>query len=305
MFQKTSPSINFSILIALVFIYFQGVTIAFAQIPKEAVQLSLGSVIEAQLSGGQKRSYKITPNAGDFIKIKVEQQGIDVVLRLYSPTGTPLTEIDTPNGTEGIERIVWMFEKAGNYWLEVKALDADAAPGNYRLQVQELHPATDLDKKLIENQRLFQYDTGETKDLIGRAAPQINLLDIAGKTRDLTEFSGKVIVLNFWATWCGPCRDEMPIFEKLRTRFSEDEVVFRGINDEDRDTAAAFLKEQNLAMPVLFDEWLEANLKYKINYVPTTVIIDRAGKIRRVFVGLNTETKFFQIISALKAKPSK
>jgi peroxiredoxin len=302
MFLKTRPSISILILTVLAFIYFQTGKVVFAQNQNEPVQLSLGSVIDARLSVGEKHSYKIKGNAGDFLKVKVEQQGIDVILRLYSPIGTPLIEIDTPNGTEGIEKIVWMFEKAGNYWLEVKALDPDAAPGNYRLQVQELHPATDLDKKLIENQRLFQYDTGETKDLIGRAAPKISLLDIAGKTRDLTEFSGKVIVLNFWATWCVPCRAEMPIFEKLRKRFSEDEVVFFGINDEDRDTAAAFLKQQNLTMPVLFDEWLEANLKYKINYVPTTVIIDRAGKVRRVFIGLNTEEKFYQVISALKAK---
>ena len=112
-------------------------------------------------------------------------------------------------------------------------------------------------------------------------APDFTVYDIDGNAVNLSDYFGKPIVLNFWASWCGPCQMEMPDFDE-KSRELEGEVQFLMINmtDGDRETvetASAFIEEQGYTFPVLYDTASHAAYTYSVYYLPTTFFIDAEG----------------------------
>lgn len=112
-------------------------------------------------------------------------------------------------------------------------------------------------------------------------APDVTLYNADGTTLQLSEFFGKPIVLNFWASWCGPCRSEMPAFDAACTEL-EDEVQFIMLNCTDGqretvETAAAFISEQGYTFPVYYDIGQTASDIYGASSLPTTFFIDAGG----------------------------
>jgi thiol-disulfide isomerase/thioredoxin len=118
-----------------------------------------------------------------------------------------------------------------------------------------------------------------------------------GGTVRLGDFRGKVIVLNFWATWCGPCRIEMPLFEKTMAKYKDDkDVVFLAVNtDEDRPQVAPFLKSQKFKLPVVYAEFLDEH--YAVRSIPTTIVVDRNGNISFRQAGFNSREDFVAMLS--------
>lgn len=114
-------------------------------------------------------------------------------------------------------------------------------------------------------------------------APDFTLKSASGENVRLAEQRGKVVMLNFWASWCGPCRKEMPLLDDLYQRYSKAGFMFYGINVE-QDSAAAkkLLEELGVSLPVLFDPESKASRLYNIDAMPTTVVIDKSGEIRYV-----------------------
>lgn len=112
-------------------------------------------------------------------------------------------------------------------------------------------------------------------------APEFRLRSFAGPPIALSDFRGKTVVLNFWASWCGPCREEMPILERAWRELRGKNVVVLGINvADDYDDAAAFLKGLNITYPNVFDPEQTRLGDYKVNGLPTTFFIDRELHVR-------------------------
>ncbi|MFM8551027.1 MAG: TlpA family protein disulfide reductase [Nitrospiraceae bacterium] len=114
----------------------------------------------------------------------------------------------------------------------------------------------------------------------GREMPPFVLPSLHGQAVRSSDLKGKVVVLNFWATWCGPCKDEMPALDRLRKHFdAQDVAVLTVTTDVQREGIAGFLRELALSLPVLLDESREVSDAFTVRGLPTTVVIDRDGKL--------------------------
>lgn len=122
---------------------------------REANALERGKPTEHELAGGQSHSYRITLEVGQYLHAIVEQRGVDVVVTLFAPDGTKVLEVDSPNGEQGPEPVSVVTEAAGKYRLEIRSLEARAAPGRYRVEVVELRAATAQDRSRVAAQRAF------------------------------------------------------------------------------------------------------------------------------------------------------
>ena len=107
------------------------------------------------LNPGEKHTYPLTLKANDFLKLVVEQQGIDVVVRLLGPDGNKLAEVDSPNGTQGPEPLSFIVEQGGSYTVEVESLEKTAEPGKYELKLEAVKPATEQDRAEFEIGKLL------------------------------------------------------------------------------------------------------------------------------------------------------
>lgn len=128
-------------------------------------------------------------------------------------------------------------------------------------------------------------------DLVGKPAPALKVKAIDGAEIDLAALKGKVVLLDFWATWCVPCRRELPNLEKLHKEFGEQGVVVVGMNvGEERSTVQDFLKSAGLSYPVApIDETAQPIADLAVNSYPTVVVVDREGKIASYEVGVRGE----------------
>jgi cytochrome c biogenesis protein CcmG, thiol:disulfide interchange protein DsbE len=139
---------------------------------------------------------------------------------------------------------------------------------------------------------------------VGKPAPDFSLSDLNDKPYRLSDFRGKVVFLNFWATWCKPCREEMPSMEILNKNFEKDGLVILAVSI-DRVTTTKdippFVKGMNLSFPVLIDSWGRTDKPYKRMGVPETFIIDQEGIIREIVIGPRDWTRLdsLQVLTKL------
>ena len=132
------------------------------------------------------------------------------------------------------------------------------------------------------------------KSLAGYLAPQFTLRNLKGNQVSLNSFKGQVVVLNFWATWCVPCRIEMPAFENLYRRYRSQGVTVLGVSlDKGADEKVKkFVEEYQLSFPILMDSDGKAEKLYPSVSIPFTFVIDKAGRIvARVDGAKNWESK--------------
>jgi len=137
---------------------------------------------------------------------------------------------------------------------------------------------------------------------IGQPAPDFTLKSLQGKNLNLKEQRGNIIMINFWASWCGPCRKEMPVLEKFYRKYNDLGVYVWGVNVEQENQAGRdFLKDLNLTFPIFFDQTNTLSATYQVKAMPTTVIVDRNGIIRYVFRGYKSgyEKKYAKAIKKL------
>lgn len=125
----------------------------------------------------------------------------------------------------------------------------------------------------------------------GEAPPNFSLMGLDGQSHQLTDYRGKAIILNFWASWCAPCRSEMPLLQQTADQFS-DKLVVIGINSgEDEQTTRAFMDKLSLNFPVLLDKDNGVGRKYSVFGLPTTFFIDANGILKDGSMGpLTTDT---------------
>lgn len=134
---------------------------------------------------------------------------------------------------------------------------------------------------------------------VGAKAPDFELKTLAGETVKLSDFKGKKVMLNFWATWCPPCKAEMPAMEQLHKELG-DEVVILAVNIDPHLDVKEFIDENGITFPIPLDEKDEVNELYQILSIPTTYFIDSNGNIGNKYIGAMNLEAMKQYISDLK-----
>src|SRR6266436_3762243 len=129
-----------------------------------------------------------------------------------------------------------------------------------------------------------------------REHPEFTLKDLSGKTWTFSELRGKVVLVNFWATWCPPCRKEMPDLETLYRRFGPQGLVILGISDEDAAKVKPFIAQQKVTYPILLDAGRKVNQLFQIEGIPKTFIYDREGKIVAQSIDMRTQKQFLEML---------
>jgi peroxiredoxin/outer membrane lipoprotein-sorting protein len=136
--------------------------------------------------------------------------------------------------------------------------------------------------------------------LVGKPAPLFTLKDMKDQNVSLAEQKGHVVVLDFWATWCGPCVQELPTLDKLSQNLAPRGVKFFALNQsESKELVQAFLGKHSLSLPVLLDDKTTAAQAYLVEGIPQTVVINKTGRVAKVFVGFgpDSEQKLAQAIN--------
>jgi len=116
--------------------------------------------------------------------------------------------------------------------------------------------------------------------------PELKAHDLSGATRTLADYRGKVVLLNFWATWCPPCLREMPSLERLRIRMAGQALEIVAISSaETPEEVKAYLSKMKLGFPILLDSDSSNTRRWKVFALPTTFVLDAEGRIRHVLTG--------------------
>lgn len=133
-------------------------------------------------------------------------------------------------------------------------------------------------------------------------APDFTLKSNSGGNVKLSELRGQVVMVNFWASWCGPCRQEMPLLDALHQRYKDLGFTVLGVNvEEDPAAARSLLEEVPVTFPILFDSNNRVSEAYEVDAMPSTVIVDRDGKVRYIHKGYvpGDENKYQEVVRAL------
>lgn len=134
-------------------------------------------------------------------------------------------------------------------------------------------------------------------------APDFTVLDMAGNEVNLSDYFGKPIILNFWATWCGPCKSELPAFNNMYEKYKNDvHFLFINLTDGSRETidgVTQFMEDEGYTFPVYFDTTMEAATKYGAYSIPTTFLIDNEGIPVHSQMGAMPEEAIEQLITTL------
>lgn len=143
--------------------------------------------------------------------------------------------------------------------------------------------------------------SADSASVLGQA-PNFTLKSLAGKNIKLSELTGNVVLVNFWASWCGPCRKEMPLLNAIHNKYEPLGFTVLGINVEEQVAdAKSFLAERPVDFPILLDGKNRISKLYNVIAMPTTIIIDRDGKIRFIHQGYRSgdEAKYRKMVKAL------
>jgi len=122
----------------------------------------------------------------------------------------------------------------------------------------------------------------------GFLAPELALPALEGADVDLADLRGQVVIVNFWASWCPPCRAEMPALERTYLAHAAEGLVVVAVNATNQDSqpaAAAFVEDMGLTFPIALDLTGEAGRRYQVRALPTTFFVDRQGVIQQVIIG--------------------
>lgn len=155
----------------------------------------------------------------------------------------------------------------------------------------------------------WQDRTGDGGQVGRDAAPLLGLSlpDVNGVQQPLAQWRGKVLVVNFWATWCAPCREEMPEFVRVQDELGRNGLQFVGIAADSADKIAQFAKEISLNYPALVGGYgaieLSGTLGNKLMALPFTVIVDRKGRIAHTQLGPLREAKLRSVVGVLLEQP--
>jgi peroxiredoxin len=129
-----------------------------------------------------------------------------------------------------------------------------------------------------------------------RQNADFTLEDLSGTKWTLKDLGGKVVVVNFWATWCPPCRKEMPDLETLYRRFKSQGLVILAISDEDAGKVRPFVAQQKVSYPILLDPGRKVNQLFEVEGIPKSFVYDRSGKLVAQSIDMRTQKQFLEML---------
>ena len=225
-------------------------------------------------------------------------------------TGVPITVeavYDTPPGVPHgeVRRKYWIDRNVGLVLREVSVASMHQADMKHPVRVRQTisFRATVVGDAVPVQTFVFEppagaelvEEFGATSNLVSRLAdqpaPDFSLRDFSGKIYRLEELAGKVVLLDFWATWCKPCRIDLPHVEALADEFRDQGLVVLGVNAESERRSRPFFEQQGYRFPSLVDRGARVSRNYFVGALPTLVIIDREGKIASYLVGLHPDKR--------------
>ncbi len=138
---------------------------------------------------------------------------------------------------------------------------------------------------------------------VGREAPNFSLEQLNGSPITLADLRGKGVVLNFWGTWCEPCKAEMPALQKQYDAYKDKGLVIIGVNiGESPITIEPFLKQHGVNFPILLDRKSQITKLYRIGPIPTTFFIDAEGEVQEIFIGQMNEAMIADKVAKIMPK---
>ncbi len=139
---------------------------------------------------------------------------------------------------------------------------------------------------LLDQRAASAQDFSAVPAKVNFSSPELNLKDLSGKPVSLTDYRGSVVLVNLWATWCPPCREEMPTLQAFYEKYKDDGFVLIAIDQEETlEVVQPFVDEFGLTFPVWLDEEYEAERLFKTMNLPSSYVIDRDGTVRLTWIG--------------------
>ena len=144
----------------------------------------------------------------------------------------------------------------------------------------------------------------DQRPAVGEVAPQFALEEPGGAVRELSDYDGQPVWINFWATWCGPCRRELPDIQRLANRFEDQGLVVLEVNQEEPgETALDFWDELELELPILLDASGDVSEQYRLVGLPNNFFIDEDGVMRDFNLGFLTEEQMLEGLASIGLLP--
>jgi thiol-disulfide isomerase/thioredoxin len=226
----------------------------------------------------------------DCVVVEVEQEPTEGLVKGEAVSPVKTLWIEKDRLLIARQQTVLKMKDAGEGEVEVKTVSVlRSARLNEPVAESSFTFAPPSGAKLVESLAQPRGDNREpTSPFVGKEAEDFKLKDPSGKKVELKSLRGKVVMLDFWATWCLPCRDEMPHLEKLYREFKDKGLVVVGINVEDAKTARAFMKQFGYTFLTLIDDG-NVSVIYRVEGIPTVFVIDKDGKITDHYVGAQSE----------------
>lgn len=232
--------------------------------------------------------------AGKRVSLVESKDGIDV-LAVSDEEITSRWSVKTASGE--IERIEMDFksslEKQGATQVRRAQSTLQFEPADHSPQLDGAAFAFRAPPDAIEAQEqtpTLGVAEGDLKELVGKPAPAFELADTEGAKVSLESLKGKVVVLDFWATWCGPCAKSLPILNQVAGEFKDKEVVVYPVNlAEDAGAVRSFLQQMHIELRSLLDTQQSVAKEYRVSGIPQAVIIGKDGNVRYADAGVSSE----------------